>query len=206
MRIEHLPITHIRSKLHTSASATYPRGTHLPHITSIIHEVGVRIGKIRPNEEAIEDGPWELAGDIGFLWEKIIEGYLVDPEVIVIRVWELEEDGILLTPDGLAIGQGVNGLEVHEYKVIWASSDKDIREDWKRMAQVKSYLYVLSKKFDTPILSALFTILYPCGNYRPPAPKLDLVRVWFEWNELVENWLMLRNNKELVKIEEAIRE
>lgn len=203
MRIEHLPTTDIEARLHAAVSALdHTRSTNLPHVTSIIYEVGTRIGKIRPNEGDIMDGEWRLSGDLGFLWEKIIEGYLSDPELMVIRIGELEEDGIAFTPDGLAIGQGVSGLEVHEYKVIWASADKDIREDWKRMAQVKAYLYALSKKFDTPILSVLFTILYPCGNYRPPAPKIDPVRVWFEWHELVENWQMIRNNRELVKIKE----
>lgn len=195
MELEVLDTTRERQLLKQSLYGSAPRTADYPHVTEIIQRVGVMVGKIKEGDGDIEDGPWEMAADIGFLWERIIEGVLLDPALNVVRLGELVEDRIALNIDGIAVGQGVDGLELYEYKVIWASSNKDLREDWKRMAQVKAYLYALSRKFGVRILSAVMIVLYPCGNYRPPAPQLVKVRVRFGWEEIVENWLMLKGNR-----------
>lgn len=112
----------------------------------------------------------------------------------VVRPGEIELDGVVASPDGLAVGRlgDAQGMWLEEYKVIWAGWDKNPHLSWYRVSQVKAYLKVLG------LDSAVMKVLYPCGNYKPPVPTVKVYRMQFTPQEIEETWRVVVSNKHLI--------
>ena len=155
------------------------------HVTAVIAHLQRSMGEKEPDH-------WESAGLCGFLWEEAISTALRNQhlrgegkDLGLVVPGELEEDGLLLTPDDMAWGEGG---AVYEYKFTWKSYRKSPPESiWKYMVQLKAYCYVLRQFVGNLV------VLYCCGNYGPPSPIGPVgVSFLFSPQELVDNWHMIR--------------
>lgn len=155
-----------------------PRSEGL-HVTDIIRDIEERFTR-RPTPAG---GEWdlELAGELGFMFERQMEA-----EIDAVRPGEVELDGISMSPDGIEEIDGDTRLV--EYKVTWRSIKKDPTETPKWLMQTKAYCHALG--LDT----AVFHILYLCGNWKPPSPIYRQYIIWYTQQELQENWDMLVNH------------
>jgi len=157
------------------------------HLTEIIHYLELT------DRGMPEPQHWEEAAAVGFYFEDAIRVALrdtwfrgTDREIII--PGELEEDGIIGTPDGLERDGDEDVL--WEFKATWKSYKKSPPEDiWHYMVQIKGYLYMMRAT------KARMAVLYLCGIYHPPEPLLIGVELEFTVNELVDNWRMLTTGK-----------
>lgn len=169
------------------------RETGKIHLTDVIRFIMHRLD-IMPYAD------WELniAAEIGFLWEEVLEDayakrYIVPP---AIRLDEIELDGIVGSPDG-AGENPLNAAELinHEYKVTWKSIRHPLEENFYYMTQFKSYCKMLG------VNKTLLRILYLFGDWKerkgPQAPGPYLFE--FEQVELDENWTMILNHANLMR-------
>jgi len=151
------------------------------HVSSLITDIMDKTGMFKPTP--IDDMA-KLRMMMGFVWEDIIGDYLS------IRANEINQlplcmDGIYGTPDALNLdeNQEEGGLLL-EFKATWKSEDKAIRDSWRWMTQIKSYLYMLG------MTKAKLRILHV--NYYP---RTRTYMLDFTWQEVAETWQMLLNHK-----------
>jgi hypothetical protein len=128
--------------------------------------------------------------ELGFSVERAIERAWAERRIDVVRLGEIEKDGIAGSPDGLSVEAGE--LVIEEIKCTWMSN-RDCPEGkkfWHWLAQIKAYCYLA----DT--LRARLHVLFVNGDYaqhrEPTYCSWDL---HFHQGELDENWMMLRNQK-----------
>lgn len=145
--------------------------------------------------------------EIGFVWEQIVEIALARRFPMLTRIGEVEEDGILMTPDGLEPKERV----LEEWKATWrTASDKqderifDTTNMWYWPMQGLSYARRLGTK------RIRWRVFYINGDYgkgqykdgkRPPL----LPQVWrYEFEatqrELDDNWKMILSYKKKFKL------
>ena len=159
--------------------------TGKPHLTTIIRYIGDKLGLLK------YANAWDLdlAGDLGFTWERVLE--LAYGDRLGTRIGEIELDGIVGSPDGVGPDPDDKSvLALDEYKLTWVSSNNNPSEVWKWMVQCKSYCRMLG--LDTAIMH----ILYLMGNYRGSGPIYRVARIRYSQQDLVKNWMMIVNHKE----------
>lgn len=138
--------------------------------------------------------------EIGFTWEQIIETALANRLPMLTRIGEIEEDGILMTPDAYEPGEGV----LEEWKATWKTcSDKQnekIFEDaWYWFMQAKAY----ARRVGTRRIRV--RVFYVNGDYgkgqykdgkRPPLlPQVWRYEVECTQRELDDNWRAILSYK-----------
>ena len=178
-------------------------GRHLSEITRAMQAAsGLSVGAI-PGEQA------NLRPQIGFLWERALEGawreYHLETRPVAAQV-KVVYDDVEGTPDGLHLLD----LCTEEYKFTWKTMrkwDEDPEQhfpDW--MARAKGYLYMVNKGevWDGPtrlqipnqgIFLARFLVFWCNGDYsrkegRGPQVTEDVFR--FEEQELEDHWKTIK--------------
>lgn len=157
------------------------------HLTDVIKDMEKSIGRDR-NPRAMGDEKLKLYRTLGFVWEDIVtremnrERSWAAPGLV--RVGEIELDGILMTPDAVDFAQDPPVLE--EWKCTWRSAARDLEsENWHWFVQAKAYCHALK------LTRANFRILYVNGDYKPTVPRPQGYAIEFSQRELHDNWSMI---------------
>ena len=176
-----------------------PKGSGVPrssawdtgkiHLTDVIRYIQ---NKLKLDKYRAIDWDLALAGELGFLWEDVMS-YIFGQRMAV-RIGEVERDGIVGSPDGIAVdGNGV--LVDEEYKVTWRSSNRDLTTFWYWITQFKSYCTMLDTK------STIIRVFWVNGDYRGSGPQYGSYRADFDDTELRQNWdMIVSHSKEMVDL------
>jgi hypothetical protein len=150
------------------------RGDGIVHLTRII----------RALDSADYTGvKWNMdtTGDCGFIWERALE--MAYKDMLGVRPGEVELDGIIGSPDGIADDPlGKLDMVDEEYKLTWRSSRRPIEDNWYYMTQFMGYCKMLG----TTVTVA--KVLYIAGDYRGSGPQYKVYRIEYEQRELDRNW------------------
>ena len=147
------------------------------HLSDIIRDMDVTLLKTKDRE--IDDDTRMLFEE-GYRWERVLS--LVLLENMPVRLGEVELDGIVGSPDGLA------GDTVEEYKCTSMSMDKPPSDNWKWMMQVKGYCKMLGMR------RCVFRIVH-----RMYVPVYKVWELTFTQAELDENWESVLNHAKVMK-------
>jgi hypothetical protein len=152
------------------------------HLSTIYRDMAETINPREPMDE--QDLAFYGAG--GFLWERLWSQAHRDSILsgTIIRPGEFERDGIAGSPDALDLDNG----RVVELKARWMSSKKfDHLEKYFyfELLQVKCYLAM------TGFTEAEFSVMFMCGDWRPPIPCVRSARLQFTDREIEEAWLQV---------------
>jgi len=164
-----------------------PRTRDKVHVTDIIRYIDKQIGR---NQYAPGNtfGAPGLTMEMGFLWEDLLSHVFAGR--LGARVVEMEEDGIVMSPDGVGFDDVWGCPVVEEYKCTWKSSRNDPTDNTSWMTQTQAYCYAFG------ITTVLFRILYVMGDYKGSGPLYRECRVRFTADEVLSNWEMLVNNRD----------
>jgi len=130
--------------------------------------------------------------ELGFAVERLIERAFAERQRNIVRIGELEKDGISGSPDGVSFDDPLAPGEmiVHEIKCTWMSATgcpehkKFVHWLW----QIKAYCYLAETT------RARLHVFFVNGNYKDE--RSPLYREWdltFHEGELAENWMMITN-------------
>lgn len=155
------------------------------HVSELIHFLDHKL------HNTGEPQHWDHAALVGFMFEDSMRIALRDQVVRqrsnIIVPGELEQDGILLTPDGF----DTVAYELWEFKATWRSCEKWPPESrWTWLVQSQAYCHVMGLDV------ANFGVLYLNGDYRPMQPRLVGTRFRFTPEELEANWRMILGSKD----------
>jgi len=156
------------------------------HLSAVIDSLMVRSG-LQYKGDGFTD--MELTAEIGLLWEKVLCKVMRDKYAT--RPPHVELDGIWMAPDGIGPDPlGVVPMVLEEYKATWRSVKRSPTDDFKWMAQSKSYCSALGTTV------AIFRIFHLMGDYKGSGPIYRVARVEYtEW-ELKQNWDMVLREKQ----------
>jgi hypothetical protein len=137
-------------------------------------------------------GEMDLARiELGFAVERLIERAFAERQQNILRIGELEKDGISGSPDGVSFSEaGDDEMIIHEIKCTWMSMTgcPEHKKFWHWLAQIKAYCYLAETH------RARLHVFFINGNYKdqrsPQYAEWDLL---FHDGELAENWAMLTN-------------
>jgi len=164
-----------------------PRSEGL-HVSKIIHDLADELGfgnKPSKSSRSIDESMLNKMGEIGFMWEDVLSRVFGDR--LGDRPGEIEDDGIIMSPDGINVDDG-GDLILEEYKFTWRSDRRLPMENWVWMAQTKAYCRAIGAT------AVVFRVLYCCGDYTPPFPKYYEYKITFTYRDLEENWSMILNH------------
>lgn len=167
------------------------------HVSGVIRAIAMEVGFLDKkwcedlsltDARTITDQKSILRIRMGLAWEEhlipTIEGVLDHPGEMLLQ-------GIYMTHDGESVDRvslGSRGLEliVHEVKLTYRSSRKDLKDQWMWLTQLKAYCKGLGTKF------ARIYILFACGDYTfPITPDHRIYDIEFTEDEIEETWTML---------------
>ena len=155
------------------------------HVSGIINHISIALGR-RDNDFSRSD--LDLFAMLGRIFEVVLAQSMFRPPRYE-RLGEIEVDGIIGSPDAYDTEEDL----VVEIKCTWKSSKHDVRSFREYWWQVMSYCYMMNTA------RAELVVLYVCGNYSPPVPKVKCYSVEFTQAELRDNWRMMQANKEAVQ-------
>lgn len=158
-----------------------PERTPGLHLSDILTDIARDLDPRR-----YKDGPLDMVKiESGFTFERVLETAFLSRRVDIVRPGEIEEDGILMSPDGIDMSEPDWVLE--EFKFTWMS-DRDAphaQKFAKWLWQMKSYCRALR------ILRARLRALFANGDYRGSGPTYKVWEFRFTPEELDENWRMV---------------
>jgi hypothetical protein len=156
------------------------------HATDVIRYIGQRSGLMVTYSNSGSGWNLYLAGETGFLWERVLS-HVFGKEAAE-RPGEVELDGITGSPDGITVIDGELALE--EYKVTWKSSKWGIEENWYWMTQTKAYMKMCG------VTLCRFRILYVMGEYRGKGPEYVEALVRWDQKDVDETWEMILRHRD----------
>lgn len=159
-----------------------------PHLTSIISyiEDTIRSGGYGKKRAGFKD--LSATMEVGFLWEEVLS-MAYAKRYTQLHTKEIEEDGIIMSPDGYGPDPLGSSMVLEEYKSTWRSSRRDPLDEWKWMTQVKAYCYAMG------LNTAVMRILYIVGDWKGSGPEHIVARIEFSNEELEDNWKMIVAHK-----------
>lgn len=164
------------------------------HVSDVIRSIAVKIGKLKEYEaEELADIEVRFPADaqstlriaLGLAWENWIASAL---PWIEFHFGEVQLEGIFMTPDGISDVIGIDRNThsyLHEFKLTWKSSKRDIRDEWYWLSQVMAYLKKMKLR------AAVVHIYYVNGNYRGSGPQRRSYHLVFTQAEIDANWTMI---------------
>lgn len=177
-----------------------PRSEGTAHLTPIIRQLGVAVGKLpasyatpvdtltMPAVESQWDVP--LAGEVGFTFERLLEHAYADRllETVGVRPGEVQRDGIVGSPDGIAFRGETDILT--EFKCTWKSLAMEAELGlgrnsdrwWYYLTQHQCYLHMLQMT-----VCEMF-VLFLNGDYKGRKPRLRTYRFEYEPHVLEATW------------------
>lgn len=151
------------------------------HLTDLLNARELAMG-----EEGFAPEPEETTQTrfaLGFAWELAIERALNElwgeMHSRIIRVGEVELDGVLMTPDAVDVADGC----LEEWKCSKLSSQRDPGRYRRYITQMMCYCHALG------LTEARLRVLHLNGDYREErGPLIKSWRFEFEVGELETNW------------------
>lgn len=183
------------------------------HVSRIVHRIMTKLHNKAYKEYGKLDREGEVRSRMGFILEMLVDQYFKDyclrtPFEGLMLQEEIQKDGIIGTPDGVADGKVV------EFKATWKSSRKftpagmvDAFYAW--ILQVGAYCHMLGLK---KVLFAVFFVnggyyyknsAIPPGHEEEQGPCILLLEVEFEESELNELWTLMLAMKAELEQEDA---
>ena len=160
----------------------------------------------KPGSPFLPDATTLLRFEAGFTFERVLEMAFASRRMDVVRIGEVEKDGIIGSPDGIYMPNSIDPPSTDEYKWTWKStkgtpwpcSDHeyitegcdqcvhkwDTKHIWWQF-QMMAYSHMLGLRHGR------LRVLFVNGNYSTMSPVL---RGWsFEWTEeeLAQFWQQL---------------
>lgn len=197
--------------IHAASVEHYARtpGVHLSDLVRLVMKQ-IDPEKYDKEYDPFDQQNWQQAG---FLWEELLTLLFLlrekrDPRVessytYLGRVGELEKDGILCNPDGMA--EDTDGAALTESKWTWMSSRDFERElgvepDGRIRIEGMDAKKFLAWKFQTlgyaevlNVNRCYLQVYFVNGNYDRYVPTMREYEVNFTDQEKAENWQMLVN-------------
>lgn len=160
------------------------------HISELIARAGTALG-VYPYDKYphVHGKPFEMNDQmrLGLMFEETLKRHVIPMlnekyRINLVPGEELHVDHnglrIYFSPDLVDYEAGI----VYDAKLTWRSSYKTTITHWPYMSQIKSYLYALG------FVDGGFITCYLNGNYKPPTPVVELLRIRFDQSELDDNW------------------
>jgi len=176
------------------ADPPQPRDNSRLHVSTLVNRAAKLTGNTWYEDEEPSPEGWNIMA-LGRIWEWASRPIIIDraraegleftPQVV------REVDGIVGSLDGVLSSTLApdHTLAVVECKSRH-SSPSDPRDNWRYMCQSMAYCYM------TGCTSLWMPILY-LPRRGPPDSPFHLYRIEFEPHQLVENWVMLRNVRDV---------
>lgn len=181
MTISELPEITVQQLSSAIYATTGPRSSGI-HLSDIINDIEAVLYPKEAERKSEMTNSWFAC--VGFIWEQVLS--LAFAWLLGQRPKEIIKDGIACSPDGIN-----DELElVDEYKCTWRSSKHTPDEVWRWMVQTKAYCYAASYNV------VRFHVLYVMGDYKFSGPQCKVFLIEFTNEELISNWLMLKQHKE----------
>lgn len=172
------------------------------HLSSIIRYImGREKAAYREKETTLEEiGKRNSRFAMGMAWEHLLSWAIsqVFPNESRVLIGELEQDGIIMTPDHVGLNEAlylIDGFVVEEWKATWRSS-KHAKTDAEFAENFKSWIWQLAS-YCRAIGSneGLIRVLYVMDDYSFNAVcKPYCWRVTFTDEDLDKNWEMILTN------------
>ena len=150
------------------------------HLTDIIRDIAATAGLGKDSAEQ-DDLEWYASG--GWLWERCWD--LAHADAIttgtIINPGEFSCDGVVGTPDRL----DTESWELWELKCRWMAAWKFQQLEkyfFLEIMQCKSYCHMVGATVCN------LCVFFIAGDWRPPVPKCECVKLEFTERELTENW------------------
>jgi hypothetical protein len=162
------------------------------HLSGIITHIARLMGKLDREDDSL-GFPLEvkLKMAMGLAWEDWLAAQYPHVEY---HFGELEQDGILMSPDGLDLSAST----LYEFKVTWKSAFKTLEsysDQWMWCAQNKGYLRPLGWR------NVRQVILFVNGDYRPMMPELITLSIEYTQAEIDANWALMLQYKDAARPE-----
>lgn len=185
------------------------------HVTQITGEIMRRIDPKRYGQTFSKEDTenWQEAG---FLWEDVLGQLLAararetddpppwgDPRETRFRPGEIHYDGIIGSPDGIALCPDPSCLPiVEEYKFTWKSSSPFLKRETSDEQKIQAFLdtrflpYLLQTKSYLKMVGgrcARMVIFFVNNDYKDFKPDARGFQLCFDQPELDEHWQSLVN-------------
>ena len=161
------------------------------HVSQIVRDIALMLGKLEPREEGFLQDRYEL----GYIWEGVLQRAFADHQRDLLHhPGEFELDGIVGSPDAIEVDTGNGYITVEEYKATWYSmKTKKIENMWLWLTQIKAYC----KMVDTRL--AILRVLWINGDYtwKSQVPQYRAYHLVFTQDEIGTNWDMLVKHAKL---------
>ncbi len=166
------------------------------HLSQIVRHVAV---KMRYLEQDDDDQPedinqWPLVQRLrmamGLAWEEYYGQFY---PTVLFHPGEVVMDDIAGSPDGVE-PDAAGGPILHEFKVTWKSRRRILEAlddhnggkcNWMWLTQCKAYCHMLGY---SKVRLHVYTVN---GDYKPPAPALDVIAMEVSRAELAANWRLM---------------
>jgi hypothetical protein len=167
------------------------------HASGIVKYIAVRAGFLKIDDD--EEGPDEVAVlrmSLGLAWEEWLSSRVPG---MMYHFGEIEQDGIVMTPDGLTLD--ATGGRLHEFKLTWKSKrrSENWSKEWYWMAQMKNYCHALG------VREAWLHVFWVNGDYQRgfanARPEYAVYGFEFTQGELDSNWAQMLRYKDEAKAE-----
>jgi hypothetical protein len=180
------------------------------HVSEVIRDLAVRGGQLDKKYVDADLSPEKI--ELGLAWEERVAKH--HPE-ICFHPGEMQVDGISMSVDGISYIEpdevsiftvdGVGAL--HEFKLTWKSSKKDISGEWMWLTQIKSYLHGMSvtSKPKVTMRSAFLHVYWVNGDYgwmrggTGSGSRYEIFGMRFTDLEIFENWSMITGHARRLK-------
>lgn len=160
------------------------------HLSEVIRVLALRFGHLKPEYEDSDLNP-EVIG-LGRAFEDWVNKQ--HPEMIY-HPGEVVQDGIAMTCDGVS-WEG-DEVRVHEIKLTWKSSKRELADEWMWLAQLKSYC----KGWGTT--RGRMHRYYVNGDYKRESNtrRYYVDDIDFTKREIEENWDLMLQGREYMEEE-----
>jgi hypothetical protein len=168
------------------------------HVSDLLKSMAVRMGKLDDDSEEEEDS-LELRMMLGLAWEEWLAKQLTKQfPSILFHNGELVQDSIIGTPDAYEPMSNV----IHEFKLTWKTSLRDVESQWMWISQCKSYCYLsreMTKELDNAdCLEAWLHVMYVNGDYNGSGPQYRIYQLPFTRQEVDSLWSQMTKEKQRV--------
>jgi hypothetical protein len=186
-------------------------GCHLSDIMRSLQQTGDPKTYGEPGSPFLPNSTTQLRFEAGFTFERVLELAFADRRLDIVRIGEVELDGVIGSPDGVILEPNGAAL-TDEYKWTWRSSrgtpwpcedHEFIKEGCDQCVHVwgkKHLWYIWQLKSYTKMLGltgGILRVFFVNGDYSTMSPQY---RSWrFEWTEeeLAQHWLgVIKQGKE----------
>ena len=167
------------------------------HVSEIIRDLSVRGGVLDERYATEPMSPERI--ELGIAWEERLAKHHGD--TINFHPGEMVVDGVAMSMDGVSYNDETSVFTcdgegaLHEFKLTWKSSRREIDREFMWMTQIKSYLHGLRVTSGAEYTTAFLHAFFVNGGYGKSGykdgPDYQIWGLEFTPLEIHENWTML---------------